>query len=123
MSTAVVLDPSAIRAYALGSVAVGELLMLLGEDGDRAALPAVAMADAWSDLAHVEMLTYLMGHERTDVVPLDGSVVGEVGMLAGLTSLPLAHAIITARRLDTYLVTAQPKTLEGLIDRRMLIEI
>jgi hypothetical protein len=123
MNTTVVLDPSAIRAYARGSLAVGELLMLLGEDGNAAALPAVAMADAFNGVVDVEMLRHLMSHDRTHIVPLDHSDVEGVGSLGPRTSLGLAHAVVTSRRLDSYLVTAKPKAVEGLIKEGMIIEV
>jgi hypothetical protein len=123
MGASVVLDTSAIRAFARGSVAVGEILMILGEEANRAALPAVAMAEAFDDLEHIAMNRYLLGHPRTEVIPLDVIDIEDVGLLSGLPSLGHAHAVVTARRLATFLLTGEPDSFVGFVDKEMIIEV
>jgi hypothetical protein len=123
MSGHVVLDASAVGAFARGSIAVGELLMILGEDASVAVLPAVAMAQAFDDPDHIAMNRYILGHPRTEVVALDGSQVEDVGLLTELPSLGHAHAAVTARRLATYLITAEPDAFAGVVDKEMIIAI
>jgi hypothetical protein len=49
--------------------------------------------------------------------------VEEVGLLSGLPSLGHAHAVVTARRLETFLFTEEPGLFAGIFDKEMIIEI
>lgn len=121
MSVSVVLDPSAIRAYARGSIAVGEMFVILGEEANVAGLPAVAMAQAFGDTERLAMNQYLVDHPRIEVVALDASNVEEVGLLSGLPSFGHAHAVVAARQLATFLMTEEPDTFDGFFDKDMII--
>jgi hypothetical protein len=123
MGASMVLDASAIRAYARGSVAVGEMLMMLGEEASVAALPAVALVEVFRDREHIAMNRYILGHPHTEVVPLDVTDLEEVAQLSGLPSLGHAHAAVTVRRLTTFLMTEEPELFAGLVDKDMIIGI
>jgi hypothetical protein len=123
MSASVVLDASAIRAFARGSLAVGEMLMILGEEGNIAAVPAVALAAAFGEPERRAMNRYLIEHPRTEIVALDGRDVEQVGRLTGLPSLGHAHAAVTARRFAAVLMTEEPESFAGFVDKEAILEI
>jgi hypothetical protein len=54
MTVTVVLDASAVLAYAKGSVAIGELLSIVTDDGDSALIPATCLAAAARQLPLTE---------------------------------------------------------------------
>jgi hypothetical protein len=70
VSLTAVLDGSAARAFAEGSASVGELLMMVGDDGDTAGLPVVCLVEALTAAKpageHSDMLRLLA--ERTPAV-------------------------------------------------------
>jgi hypothetical protein len=111
VTATLVLDTTAIAAYMRQSLAVGELIAVIDEDGDTVIAPAVCLAEAAtqakgpeSDLLRV--LTELPG---VAVTPLAGSAAIDTGALARDTgSLGLAHAITEALANGAQLATADP---------------
>lgn len=125
MNVALVLDPSAMIAYARGSDAVGELLLVIAEEHRRIALPAVAVAEAFRQAAEDThgMLRLLANYGSAMVAALDPRDAEEVGVAARSTSLGVGHAAVVARAANTYLLTADPKAVAGLVDDELIIEI
>ncbi len=125
MTAGAVLDPSAMVAYAGGSTAVGELLTMVAEEDRTVALPAAALAEAFSLVADADhlMLRLLCGHYGTIVAPLGQEDAEPVGVLAKAASVGVAHAVVLARDSQAYLVTAQLKAVAGLIDDELVIEV
>jgi hypothetical protein len=120
-----VLDASAMVAYARGSEAVGELIVLLGEERRDVALPVVALADAFgrSDESRHAMLRVLLGVAGAVPIPLDPIAAAAVGVLGRRLGLGVAHAVVLAAAYDAYLVTADASALRGLVDDDLIIEV
>jgi hypothetical protein len=125
VTIALVLDSSAMVAYARGNVAVGELLILADEEDSRVGLPGVALAQAFASTLDADhnMLRILIGNAGTVVLPLDDEVAERVGRFAHRTDLWTAHAVISATDAWANLVTAEPGKVAGLADEGMIIEI
>jgi hypothetical protein len=122
----VVLDTSAMVAYARGSVAVGELIVLVSEESaGRVNLPVVALAEAYGrvDEADHPMLGLLKAGERSVVAPLDPGAAAHVGVVGRRIGLGTAHAVSVIAISDGYLVTADLSSVKGLVDERLIIEI
>jgi hypothetical protein len=122
----VVLDTSAMVAYARGGVAVGELIVMVAEEGNgTVALPVVALADAYgrADDADHPMLALLSNGTRSRLVRLDPATVDEVGSAGRRVGLGTAHALKIAVDFDRYLVTADAKSIAGMIEDRLILEI
>jgi hypothetical protein len=124
MTIAVVLDSSAMVAFAIGSVAVGELLMLVDEEARFVALPAAALAQAFArtgpDDHHV--LRMLVRGARSVVVPLDDETAEGVGLVARKADLARAHAATVATGSSAILVTAEPGEFTGLVSPHMIVQ-
>jgi hypothetical protein len=115
VSVRVVLDPSALLAYArLDGVAVGELIAMVEEDGDAALvgvpvacfLPAHAALDTDERARLVDLVTKTDG--VTAVLPLLGSdAVGVAELADQLPARGGAHAVVEARRRGVLLATYQ----------------
>jgi hypothetical protein len=125
MTLGLVLDPSAMVAYARGSEAIGELIILLAEENRTVALPAAALADAFGrcDDSEHAMLRVLAGAASNLVVPLDAADVAAVGVLGRRIGLGTAHAVAVAADYDSYFATVDPGTVRGLLDEDLIIEI
>jgi len=125
VTIALVFDLSAMVAYARGSLAVGELLMLADEEDSLVALPGVALAQAFASTLDADrnMLRILVGLAGTVVLPLDDEVAERVGRFAQRTDLWTAHAVTSATDAWAHLVTAQPGKVAGLVDEEMIIEV
>jgi hypothetical protein len=125
MTISLVLDTSAMVAYARGSIAVGELLILVDEEANLVALPGVALAQAFADTVDAEhdMLRILAQTAPAVVLPLSDGVIEDVGRLATKTDVATAHAVTSATDAQAILVIAKPKTVDGLVPERMIIEV
>jgi hypothetical protein len=64
MRLSIVLDTTAVAAYARGSLLAGELLDELREDDDLFGVPSVCLAQARAQGAPKEGLALLQAHER-----------------------------------------------------------
>ena len=120
-----ILDPSAMVEYARGSDAVGELLILACEDARFVGLPAAALVQAYADApnTHHDMLRLLAAGRGAVVIPLATDGADQVGVLSRRTTTGTAHAVSATVDAGAYLVTNNAKTVEGLIEERMIIEI
>ncbi len=117
MRITVVLDTSAVVAYARGSVAVGELLMMVGEDGDQVGVPVTCLAEAYSvtkvdDRAALRYLS--AGLPAVTVLPLELSDAQRVGGLARQSSIGCGHAVATTVRTNAYIATFEGDTIRNL---------
>jgi hypothetical protein len=122
----IVLDTSAMVAYAQGSEAVGELILLVSEEyAGVVALPVVALADAFGrlDEAAHPMLNLLVAGARTVVAPVDHGQAARIGVVGRRVGLGTAHAVSVVASADGYLVTADTKPIAGLVEERLIIEI
>lgn len=117
---AVVLDTSAVLAYADGQVAVGELLTMVAEEGRLAAVPAVCLGAARAaviDEFGGQQLARLTSASAVAVLPLMPDEALEVGRLARPAGGDLAagHATYVAFTHEAYYATTQPKTASGFL--------
>jgi hypothetical protein len=117
---AVVLDTSAVLAYADGQIAVGELLTMVDEEGRLAAVPAScpgAARAAVTDDFGVQQVVRLTSASAVAVLPLLSDDALEVGRLARAAGGDLAagHATYVAFTHEAYYATAQPKTVAGFL--------
>jgi hypothetical protein len=112
MTASLVLDTTAALAYARESLAVGELLSIVGEDGDTTIVPAacVVEAAAQAEGAELNMLRLLVNLPGVRVTPLDPELALGMGMLARKGgSVGLAHAATEALAHDAQLATQHGK--------------
>jgi hypothetical protein len=123
----VVLDTSAVAAYAHGSVAVGELLMMVAEEGGQTGVPVTCVAEAYAEVDEVSaaMLAHLTAAAPGVVVlPMELKDAAPVGLTSRLSSLGVAHAVVAAKGAGVYIATADGKTVRRLIrDDRMVIDV
>ena len=112
-----VLDSSALLAYASGtSIEPGALLTLAEEDPDQEVwIPVLCLLQAQLELADTpaaSMIDLLLTPERAvQVAVLDSPTSGRVARIAATFGVTpdVAHAIATAVLCRGYLVTAAPK--------------
>ena len=125
MTVALVLDSSAMAAFAVGSGPVGELIMLVDEESQFVALPAAALAQAFARTSPDDrgVLRMLVRGARSVVAPLDAEICEGVGLVARRCDLATAHAALIATDMSAVLVTAEPGVFAGLVDKEMIIEI
>ncbi|GAA0895950.1 hypothetical protein [Virgisporangium aurantiacum] len=125
MTIALVLDSSAMAAFAAGSVSVGELIVLVDEEAQFVALPAAALAQAFARTGPDDrgVLRMLVRGARSVVAPLDADGSEGVGLVARRCDLATAHAAVVATDRSAVLVTAEPAAFAGLVDKEMIIEV
>ncbi len=106
-----VLDTSAVLAYAAGSFDLGETMAEVVEEGARFAVPAICLAEA-SRLAeddHRAGVLLLTRHTSAVVLPLGADDWQSLGAAASvLGRIDLAAALLTALRADAIVATAEP---------------
>jgi hypothetical protein len=105
-----VLDTSAIKAFAAGSIDVGEPIAEVHSDGGRVVVPVVCLIEAarqvGDDMPHV-----LVDNPACEVAALIEELWAAV--TAGvriLGRLDLAVALLTATMGDGYVLTAEPES-------------
>lgn len=118
MSVRAVLDTSAIRAYAAGSIAVGELIGEFSDEGVQFGLPALCLIEAatGADEHGLSMLDILTGHPDAELLPLYGDdwrhVAAAADLLGGIArasaALPVAQGDVG------YIITTDPDAYPGL---------
>jgi hypothetical protein len=111
---AVVLDASALDAYAAGVVAVGELMAEVADEGRLVGVPATCLVQARASAADrfaLDQFALLATVDAVAVLPLDVEGVREVGEFtrSAAGDIGLGHAVQTALAHEAYYVTAQPK--------------
>lgn len=128
MNVTVVLDASALRAYArLDSVSVGELLQTVAEDGDLAGIPVLALVDLWPDLGKEEqnLVTDLIGRADSpvQVLPMHTDLVPAVAASARSLGHGPAHAVAVVQDLGATLATFHPDRYTGILDPYDVLEL
>jgi hypothetical protein len=99
VTVTVVFDTSAILAYVKGSIAVGELLSIVADDGDTVLVPATCLAEASRQVRDEDeaMVTILTGAPCVALAPLTADQAIEVGaVVRGSNSVDLGHAAVEA---------------------------
>ncbi|MFS8480207.1 MAG: hypothetical protein FWJ93_14850 [Micromonosporaceae bacterium] len=99
MTVTLVLDTSAVLAYAKGSIAVGELLSIITDDGDTVLIPATCLAEAHRRLADGEdrvltILSTIPCVELSPLLPEQSAKVGRAARNGG--GVDAAHAALEA---------------------------
>ncbi|MEV4415973.1 hypothetical protein [Catellatospora sp. NPDC049609] len=128
MNITVVLDASAVRAYArLETVSVGELLQTVAEDGDLVGIPVLALVDLWPGLAKEEqaLITDLVGRADSpvQVLPMHADVVPAVAAWARSLGHGPAHAVALVQDLGATLATCQPDRYTAALDPYDVLEL
>jgi len=104
-----VLDTSAIKAFAAGSVDVGEPIAEVHADGGRVVVPVVCLIEAAGQVGD-DMPRVLVDHPACDVLPLTVELWSAV--TAGvriLGRLDLAVSLLAATMGNGYVLTAEPE--------------
>jgi PIN domain-containing protein len=109
VSLTLVLDTSFVRAYTHGSLAAGELLHMVTDDGDTALMPAAALAEAHAlakphEIALLRILAETV--ECLAIAPLTADQAEDVGAFAKKVSWGDAHTAYLARAHDVHVATA-----------------
>jgi len=103
-----VLDTSAIMAYAASSIDVGEPISEAHSEGGRVAIPVVCLIEAARQIGD-DMPQLLVAHPAVSVEPL--TIDQWQAVTAGarvLGRLDLAVAFLTATADEGYILTAEP---------------
>jgi hypothetical protein len=114
----VVLDTTAILAYTKGSIAVGELLSLITDDGDTALVPATCLAEAQRRVTGHEdaLLSILPAIACVETGPLLPDQATEVGVAArGRGGIDAGHAALEAVAREAQLVTQDVALMSRLL--------
>jgi hypothetical protein len=92
----VVLDTSAVLAYAAGAERVGLFVALLADRDETAVIPATCLAAAYRevDLTAWDLVDLLASHPHVVVAPLEHYQCPVLGDWARVLGLDLAHAAI-----------------------------
>jgi hypothetical protein len=104
-----VLDTSAIKAFAAGSVDVGEPIVEVHADGGRVVIPIVCLIEAARHVGD-DMPRLLVDHPACEALPLTAELWPAV--TAGvriLGRLDLAFALLVATTGNGYVLTAEPE--------------
>ncbi|MBF9134994.1 hypothetical protein I0C86_39640 [Plantactinospora sp. S1510] len=107
----VVLDTTAITAYAGASIAVGEAITMVGEEDAVVALPVACLAEAYRQVPDDQLPTVslLAGHPSVVVVDTNpDDWLALAGLARDLGQVDAAAALLLAVDSDGYVLTAQP---------------
>ncbi len=105
-----VLDTSAITAFAVGSIDVGEPIAEVHSDGGRVVVPVVCLIEAARQVGD-DMPRLLIDNPACEVAPLTEELWAAV--TAGvriLGRLDLAMALLAATTGNGYVLTAEPES-------------
>jgi hypothetical protein len=117
-----VLDTSAIRAFADGSIHVGETISQVDENGAAFGLPVACLAAAHK--ADVQMLRMLTGHDAgvlLTVAPDDWQQWAAMADVLG--RLDAAAALLAASSFDCDVLTGEPDVYSVLGDDPPIVAI
>ena len=128
MNVTVILDASAVRAYArLEGLAVGELLQTVAEDGDITGIPVLVLTDVWPDLAKEEqrLVDDLIRREDSpvEVLPMHTDLVTAVAAIARSAGFGHAQAVATVSDLGATLATFTPAAYTNHLDPFDVLEL
>jgi predicted nucleic acid-binding protein len=126
MTVDAVLDTSALVGYARGSVAVGELIMLVAEEDGQVGVPVACLAEAYGVAKGVEaaLLEYLStALPVVAVLPMELSDARRVGEMSRRAGLGLAHAAVAASRASAYLATEDAAAARRILDESVIIDL
>ncbi len=119
---AVVLDASALRAYADGVIAVGELMSEVADEGRYVGIPSACLVAARAsvdedDTFAAGQIAFLLTVDAVAVLPLDASDVLEVAEYtrAAGGDISMGHAVCAALAHEAFYVTARPKQAMGVL--------
>jgi PIN domain len=119
VTVTVVLDTSAVLAYTKGSIAVGELLAIVADDGDTVLIPASCLAAACRHVANggdEALLRLLSTAPSVALAPLTPEQAMEVGAKARrATGIDAGHAAAEAIIHDAQLATQEPAEMSRLL--------
>ncbi|HEX6683144.1 MAG TPA: hypothetical protein VF062_10130 [Candidatus Limnocylindrales bacterium] len=108
MRLSLVLDTTAVVAYARGNLMVGELLDELRDEDNLFGVPDVCLAQARAQGAPTEGLTLLRQHDRCQVLSNpEPENLGDVAVVCG-GDLVRAAVLVHAFSNDAYILTTAP---------------
>jgi len=113
-----VLDTTAVLAYTKGSIAVGELLSIITDDGDTVLIPATCIAEAHRRLTDDgdSLLSILSTTPCVELSPLLPDQAAEVGAVSGSNGgVDLGHAAVEAVAREAQLVTQDVAVMSRLL--------
>jgi hypothetical protein len=118
VSLRAILDTTAVRAYAAGSIAVGELIGEFSDEGVQFGVPALCLVEAaiGADQHAVGLLTILAEHADAECLPLDPAQwprLAAAAQLLGAVHRACASLPVALGEAD-YIVTADPDAYPGL---------
>jgi hypothetical protein len=118
VTVTLVLDTTAVLAYAKGSIAVGELLSIITDDGDTVLVPATCLAEAHRRLNDAEdaLLAVFSTIPCVEVGPLLPSQAVEIGVAARTSGgIDAGHAAVEAVAREAQLATQDVVTMSRLL--------
>jgi hypothetical protein len=118
VSVTVVFDTSAVLAYVKGSVAVGELISIIADDGDAVLVPASCVAAASQHVRKDDeaMLGILAGAPCVVLAPLTPEQAIEVGaVVRDSTGIDRGHAAVEAKGHNAQLATQDVAEMSRLL--------
>ncbi|MFI1994775.1 hypothetical protein [Actinoplanes sp. NPDC020271] len=121
-----VLDTSAITAWLRGSVAVGETLAEVNDEGGAVIIPLWCLVEAGHDTAMIERerLDLLIAHPATLLITDDADDWDALVALRSLTGRPdCASAAMLALDLGVDVMTADARWYKGVADGRIVLQI
>jgi hypothetical protein len=118
-----ILDTSAILAYARGSIHVGEPVAEVDDEGAAVGVPIPCLAEASWMVGDLGRLSLLVNHPATELVSSseDWSALREALEIVGRHDA--ASALRLAIDLDCDVLTAQPRLYGGMADGGPVIPI
>jgi hypothetical protein len=124
-----VLDTSALLSYIaadMRSVAVGELLASVEENGDTCGIPALCLLAA-SKRVKPEQLERLFEATENDgpavVLPVLATDLRAIAQLRSLLSDDVAQAVVETQKHEAMLGTHDRKTYEGVLDEDDILDL
>ncbi|GAA4606738.1 hypothetical protein BJY16_005980 [Actinoplanes octamycinicus] len=121
-----VLDTSAITAWVRGSMAVGETLAEINDEGGAVVIPLPCLVEAGYQTAMIERerLDLLLAHPATFLVEDDAEDWEALVALRALTGrADCASAAMLALDLGVDVMTGDPSAYKGVADGRIVLHI
>ena len=113
----IVFDRTAVLAYARSSVAVGELLVEVDEEGGCAVVPLPCLVEAALMLEDRTRLEVLTGHPAVNVLGDDPATWRDLAALRDVVnSSDMASAVLWAIDLNVDIFTRTPRLYAGVAD-------